>query len=66
MHFPASCSLSEYELQEESRNLEEEPEAAGKALAFYWIINYYLLTPSMQEMQLKALHHEGIKCILKT
>lgn len=36
LNFPASFSLSKYELQEESRNLEEEPEAAGMTLSFYW------------------------------
>lgn len=34
LFFPASCSFSKYELQEESRNLEEEPAAAGKAWHF--------------------------------
>lgn len=32
-NFPASFSLSKYELQEESRNLEEEPKAAGRPVA---------------------------------
>lgn len=30
-------SLSEHELQEESGDLEEEPEAAGRSSAFYYI-----------------------------
>lgn len=56
----AFCSFSKHELQEESRNMEEEPEAAGTALAFYWdfIPERFIVTEQVDKASVSAVHCE--------